>query len=161
MKLLRYSNDWTFLKYEVLATTISSKNCVRCVEFNPVSFDFPFVHYYSWFTKVCKYKIVLFSKIVLTHYEICNKTIKHVPTYRRISTSSLRYIFLFLSYSIIYKQPSTTIQYVRVINGPQKPASSLCNPRLYVARHTDLPSIDSEIQCFFHLTKNRKYQGSS
>ena len=124
------------LQSTILATTISCKKCVRCVEFNPVSFDFPFVHHNRWFTKACKYKIVLFSKIVLTHYEICNKTIKHVPTYRRISTSSLRYIFLFLSYSIIYKQPSTTIQYVRVINGPQKPASSLCNPRLYVAWHT-------------------------
>ena len=31
----RYSNDWTFLKYDVvLVTTISSKKCVRCVEFN-------------------------------------------------------------------------------------------------------------------------------
>ena len=104
------------------------------------------------------YKIVLSSKIVLTYYQICNKTIKHVPTYRSISTSSLRYIFLFVSYSR-YEQMSTKIQYASVINGPQKPASSLCNPCLYVARHTDLPSIDSEIQYFFYLTKNRKIPG--
>ena len=124
-----------------------------------ISFDFPFVDYYRSFTKVCKYKIVLFSEIVLTHYQICNKRINHVSTYRRISTSSLRYIFLFVSYSR-YEQPSTTIQYARIINGSQKSASSLCNPRLYVAQPTDLPSIDSEIQCFFTEQKIENTRGA-